>query len=125
MFFPFLDFLIFGFVDFGIFSFWILRPVDIWKPGSVFPCTVGARVEECYDPYMHHIYTHIHTHVHEHAPLAKPGFCSGGRISCKLSTSINKNDDSNSPIIIVHCLVPVLIATMIVSVLVPVWIYQR
>ena len=49
---------------------------------------------------MHHIY--IHTYVHEHTPLAKPGFCSGGRISCKpdtgalLSTCINKNDDSKS-----------------------------
>ena len=50
---------------------------------------------------MHHIY--ICTYVHAHTPLAKPGFCSGGRISCKpnngalLSTSINKNDDSPSP----------------------------
>ena len=41
--------------------------------------------------------------MHEHTPLAKPGFCSGGRISCKpnngalLSTSINKNDDNKSP----------------------------
>ena len=46
---------------------------------------------------------HIHTFVHEHTPLAKPGFCSGGRISCKLntgallSTCINKNDDGKSP----------------------------
>ena len=59
--------------------------------------------------------------------LAKPGFCSGGRISCKpengalLSTSTHKNDDSKS-LIIVHCLVQVLIATMIIKVLVPVWI---
>ena len=39
--------------------------------------------------------------MHEHT-LAKPGFCSGWRISCKknsgalLSTSIHKNDDSES-----------------------------
>ena len=50
---------------------------------------------------MHHIYKY--TYVHEHTPLAKPGFCGGGRISCKpnngalLSTNINKNDDSKSP----------------------------
>ena len=60
--------------------------------------------------------------------LAKPGFCSGGRISCTpkngalLSTSTHKNDDSKN-LIIVHCLVPVLIATMIIKVLVPVWRY--
>ena len=42
---------------------------------------------------MHHVYIH----------KCKPGFCSGGRISCKpntgalLSTSINKNDDSKTP----------------------------
>ena len=51
----------------------------------------------------------IHIHI---CALAKPGFCSGGRISCKpkngalLSTSTHKNDDSKSPII-VHCLAPV------------------
>ena len=70
---------------------------------------------------MHYIYIYI-------CALAKPGFYSGGRISCKpkngalLSTSIHKNDDSKS-LIIVHCLVPVLIAAMITKVLVPVWIY--
>ena len=74
---------------------------------------------------MQYIYTLIYTHI---CALAKPGFCSGGRISCKprngavLSTSTHKNDDSKS-LIIVHCLVPVLIATMIIKVLVPVWIY--
>ena len=72
--------------DFWIFSFWILRAVDIWTPGSEFPCTVGARVGYCYDPYMHHIYIYIYTCVHEHTPLAKPGFCSGGRIFCKPNT---------------------------------------
>ena len=46
---------------------------------------------------------YIYTYLHEHTPLAKPGFCSGGRISCKpnngalLSTSISKNDDGKSP----------------------------
>ena len=46
---------------------------------------------------------YVYTHVHEYTPLAKPGFCSGGRISQKpkigalLSTSISKNDDSQSP----------------------------
>ena len=50
---------------------------------------------------MQHIY--IYTYVHEHTPLAKPGFCSGGRISCKpktgalLSTIINNNDNGKSP----------------------------
>ena len=50
---------------------------------------------------MHHIYIHIY--VHEHTPQAKPGFCSGGRISCKpntgalRNTSIYKNDDSTRP----------------------------
>ena len=51
-----------------------------------------------------HICTiYVHTYVHEHAPLAKPGICSGGRISCNpntgalLSTSINENDDGRSP----------------------------
>ena len=45
---------------------------------------------------MHHIYIHI-------CALAKPDFCSGGRISCKpnddplLSTSVNNNDDSKRP----------------------------
>ena len=39
---------------------------------------------------------YIHTYVHEHTPLAKPGFCSGERTSCKpnngalLRTSTNK-----------------------------------
>ena len=70
---------------------------------------------------------YIYTYVHEHTPLAKPGFCSGGRISCKpntgalLSTSMNKMMIVKV-LIIVHCLVPVLIATLIVNVLVPVWI---
>ena len=50
-----------------------------------------------------YINVYIHTHVHEHTPLAKPGFCSGGRISCKpntgalLGTSITNNDDSKNP----------------------------
>ena len=40
---------VFGFLDFGFWdvwmvAFWIVRPVDIWTPGTVFPCTVGARV---------------------------------------------------------------------------------
>ena len=41
--------------------------------------------------------------MHEHAPLAKPCFCNGRSISCKpnngalLSTSIDKNHDSQSP----------------------------
>ena len=62
---------------------------------------------------MHHIYIYIHI-----CALAKLGFCSGGRISCKpkngalLSTSTHKNYDNKS-LVIVHCLVPVLIATMI------------
>ena len=70
---------------------------------------------------MHYICIHI-------CALVTPGFCSGGRISCKpkngalLSTSTHKNDDSKS-LIVVHCLVPVLIATMMTKVLVPVWIY--
>ena len=71
---------------------------------------------------MHFMYMHI-------CALAKPGFCSGERISCKtkngalLSTGTHKHkhDDSTS-LIIVHCLVPVLVATMIMKVLVPVWI---
>ena len=45
---------------------------------------------------------YTYTYVHEHAPLAKPGFCNGGRIPCKpitgalLRTSIIKRDDSKS-----------------------------
>ena len=111
--------------------FCILRPVDIWTPGIVFPLqgpgsdntTISIYI------YMHHIYTHTYI-VHEHTPQAKPGFCSGGRTSCKpnngalLSTSIYKMMIVKVPII-VHCLVPVPIATMIVKVLVQVWIYQR
>ena len=79
--------------------FWILRPMDIWTPGIVFPCTAGARVGEyyhlCIYIYMHHIYSHMCMNTHTHTLLAKLGFCSGGRISCKpkigalLSTSIN------------------------------------
>ena len=52
---------------------------------------------------MHRIYVGMYAYVHEHTPLAKPGFCSGGRISCEpntgalLSTGINKTDDSKSP----------------------------
>ena len=71
------------------------------------------------------LYIYIYIHI---SALAKPGFCSGGRISCKpkngalLGTSTPKNDDSKS-LIIVHCLVSVLTATMITKVLVPVWIY--
>ena len=70
---------------------------------------------------MHYMYIHI-------CALAKPGFCNGGRISGKpkngalLSTSINKKDDSKI-LIVLHCLVPVLTATMIIKVLVPEWIY--
>ena len=73
---------------------------------------------------MHHIYIYI-LHI---CALAKPGFCSAGRISCKpnngalLSTSIQKMMIIKV-LIIVHCLEPVLIATMITKVLVPVWIY--
>ena len=53
-------------------------------------------------PYVY-IYIYIRTYAHEHTPLAKPGFCSGGKISCKpntgelLSSRINKNDDSKTP----------------------------
>ena len=77
---------------------------------------------------MQHIYTY--TYVHEHTLLAKPGVCSGGKISCKpntgalLSTSINKMMKVKV-LIIVHCLVPLLIAAMIVNVLVLVWIYEH
>ena len=72
---------------------------------------------------MHYIYVYIHI-----CALAKPSLCRGGRISCKpkkdalLSSSTHKNYDSKS-LIIVHCLVPVLIAAVIMKVLVPVWIY--
>ena len=65
---------------------------------------------------------YIYTYVHEHTPLAKPGLCSGGRISCKpntdalLSTIINKMM-TVKVLIIVHCLVPVLIAIILVHVL--------
>ena len=202
-----------------MFVFWILRLVDIWTPGTAFPCTVGARVEECY--HLYHIYTecgtvhlphlphlphsphssrlphlphlphlpnptcptcphlpplaptcptcplpHLsHSRHWSHLPhlphlrgasgasgasgtedligplssrnlyiyiyicaLAKPGSCSAGRISCKPnngalpSTSVKKMMIIKVPII-AHCLVPVLIATMIIKVLVPVWIY--
>ena len=74
---------------------------------------------------MHYIYIYVYIRI---CALARPGFYSGRRISCKpkngalLSTSTHKNDDTKSPII-VHCLVPVLMATMITKVLVPVWIY--
>ena len=52
-----------------------------------------------------HICTiYIYAHMCEkHTPLANPGFCTGGRISCKPnngalpSTSITKHDDSKSP----------------------------
>ena len=72
-------------------------------------------------PYVYALYIHI-------CALAKPGVCSGGRISCKpkngalLSTSTHKVDDSKS-LIIMHGLVPVLRETMITKVLVPVRIY--
>ena len=76
------------------------------------------------------IYIYIDTYVHEHTPLAKPGFCSGGRISCKPNTvlvhclvPVLMKMMMVKVIIIVHCLAPVLIATMIVNVLVLVWIY--
>ena len=101
--------------------FWIRRLVDIFTPGTAFPCAVGARVRQYYHLYTHYIYTHI-------CALATPGFCRSGRISCKpkhgalLSTSTHKNDDRKS-LIIVHCLVPVLIATMRIKVLVRLWIY--
>ena len=41
-----LGFFNFGFLHFGfwIVGFWIFRPVDIWTPGTVFPCNVGAGV---------------------------------------------------------------------------------
>ena len=104
-----MDFWIF---DFSILEFWIFGILDFgWK---ILPSI-----------YMHHKYIYIHI-----CALAKPGFCSGGRIFCKpnngalLSTSINRNHDSKV-LIIVHCLVPVLVATMIVKVLVPVWIYYH
>ena len=101
--------------------FWILRFVDICTPGTAFPCTVGARVL----PSIYARYIYIYTHI---CALAKPSFCSGGRISRKpkkgalLSTRSHSNHDSKS-LITVHCLVPVLIATMITKVLVTVWIY--
>ena len=116
-----LEFWIFGILDFWMLVFWMPRLVNICTPGPAFPCTVGARVRDNSTICICTIY--IYT-----CALAKAGFCSGGRISCKptngalLSTSINKNDDSKI-LIIVHCLVPVLIATMIIKVLVPVWIY--
>ena len=53
---------------------------------------------------MHHIY--VYTHVHEHTRLAKPGLCSGGRISYFANR------------IQVHCLVPILLNMMIVKVLI-------
>ena len=50
-----------------------------------------------------YIYTCKCKYVHEHTALAKPSFCSGGRVSCKLnngallSTSTNQKNDSKSP----------------------------
>ena len=83
-----------------------------WVPGldntTIYICTI-------------YLYVHI-------GALAQPGFCSGGRISGRpkngapLSTSTHKNDDGKS-LVIVHCLVPVLTATMITKVLLPVWIH--
>ena len=99
-------------LDFWMLVFWIL--VDICTPVTAFPCTVGARVRRHHHLYMHYIYT---------CALSKPGFCTGGKPnnSALLSTSTHKNDDSKS-LVIVHCWVPVLLATMITKVLVPVWI---
>ena len=68
---------------------------------------------------MHYIYIDI---------WPNQAIFSGGGISCKpkngalLSTITHKNDDGKN-LIIVHCLVPVLIATTTIKVLVPVWIY--
>ena len=37
--------LLFSFVRFfWTIGFWILRPVEIWTPQAVFPCTIGVRV---------------------------------------------------------------------------------
>ena len=89
-------------LDFWVLVFWILRPVDICTPGTAFPSTISARDRQYYHLHMHYIYIYVHI-----CALAKPGFCSGGLISAKngalLSTSL----------ILVQCLVPVLIATMI------------
>ena len=88
--------------------------MDICTPGAAFPCTVGARVRKYYHLYMHSIYAPVHW-LNQASTVAKP------KNSALLSTSTHKNDDSKSPII-VHCLVPVLNATMITKVLLPVWI---
>ena len=50
------------------------------------------------------------------------GYLANQKKGALLSTSTHKNGDSSS-LIIVHCLVPVLIAKMIIQVLVPVRIY--
>ena len=50
-----------------------------------------------------YVHTYMCMNTHHYTPLAKPGFCSGRRMSCKsnngalVSTSIDNNDDDKSP----------------------------
>ena len=113
-----LDFWIVGFSHSGSLDLWISGRQDLYFRVPQVPGLDNATIHIC-TIYIY-IYIYIYTYVHEHTLLAKPGFCSGGRISCKpntgalLSTSINKMMIVKV-LLIVHCLVPILIATMIVK----------
>ena len=104
-----------------MFGFWILRPEDISTPGTVFPCTVGARVEHYHYLQMHHIYIQIHTnmcmntrHWLNQAAAGAEGFFANQRmVHCLLP--ILRTMMIMKVLIIVHCLVPVPIAIMIIK----------
>ena len=75
--------------------------------------------------YMHHMYIHMcmntHHWLNQACAVAEGYLANRIMVHCLLSTNIKKMMIVKI-LIIVHCLVPVLIATMRVKVLVPVWI---
>ena len=96
----FLDFLIFGFLDVWIFSFWILGPVDIWTPKSVFPCTVGARLDNA-TIHICTIYTYMYMcmnthHWLNHAFAVAKGYLAN-RMMVHCLVPVLKNDDKKGP----------------------------
>ena len=92
------EFWIFGWLYSGSSDLWISEHQELY-----FCVPQVPRLDNTTNIYIYTPHISIYTYVHERTPLAKPGFCSGGRISCKpnhgalLSNSINKNDDSKSP----------------------------
>ena len=79
-------------LDFWVLVFWILRLVDICRPGTAILCTVGDNTTI----YICTIYIYTCVHWLDQAFTVAEGYLANRKNGALLSTSTHKNDDSKA-----------------------------